>query len=139
VIVGFPGESEQDFDQTLSLLDEVGYDGIFSFKYSARPNTPALRYADSIGDEEKWRRLQALNNKQKEIQITRYTSHLGEIIEVLIEGSNAARGQLIGRTTQNKLLNFTVPANAKAPALGDYARGLATRTFPNSLAGEIIA
>jgi tRNA-2-methylthio-N6-dimethylallyladenosine synthase len=139
VIVGFPGESEQDFDQTLSLLDEVGYDGIFSFKYSARPNTPALRYADSIGDEEKWRRLQALNNKQKEIQITRYTSHLGEIIEVLIEGSNAARGQLIGRTTQNKLLNFTVPANAKASALGDYARVLVTRTFPNSLAGEIIA
>ena len=59
VIVGFPGETEAEFEETLSLLDEVGYDGIFSFKYSARPNTPALKYADGIPDEEKWRRLQA--------------------------------------------------------------------------------
>ena len=93
VIVGFPGESEQDFQETLSLLDEVGYDGIFSFKYSARPNTPSLRYADSVGEEEKWQRLQALNKKQQEIQTIRYSSHLGEIIEVMVEGINGLRGQ----------------------------------------------
>ncbi len=139
IIVGFPGESEHDFEETLALLDEVGYDAIFSFKYSARPNTPALRFADSIGDEEKWRRLQVLNNRQKDIQTVRYSKHVGEIIEVLVEGSNAARGQLIGRTTQNKTLNFTVPAAAKALAPGNYARVLVTRAFPNSLAGEMVA
>jgi tRNA-2-methylthio-N6-dimethylallyladenosine synthase len=138
VIVGFPGESEQDFEETLSLLDEVGYDGIFSFQYSARPNTPALRYSDSIGQEEKWRRLQVLNNKQKDIQIARYSNHLGEILEVLVEGSNTARGQLIGRTTQNKTLNFTVPAAVPVPSPGEYAQVLVTRTFANSLAGEML-
>ncbi len=138
VIVGFPGETEAEFDETLSLLDEVGYDGIFSFKYSARPNTPSLKFADSIPDDEKWRRLQALNTKQREIQIVRFGSHLGEIIEVMVEATNVARAQLIGRTSQNKTLNFAVPAGAVAPALGDYARVLVTRTLPNSLVGEII-
>jgi tRNA-2-methylthio-N6-dimethylallyladenosine synthase len=139
VIVGFPGETEAEFEETLSLLDEVGYDGIFSFKYSARPNTPALKYADGIPEEEKWRRLQALNAKQREIQIIRFGSHLGEKIEVMVEGSNVARSQLIGRTSQNKTLNFTVPAGAAAPALGGYARVLVTRTLPNSLVGEMVS
>ncbi len=138
VIVGFPGETEAEFDETLSLVDEVGYDGIFSFKYSARPNTPSLKYADSIPDDEKWRRLQVLNAKQREIQIVRFSSHLEEIIEVMVEATNEARAQLIGRTSQNKTLNFTVPAGAPAPALGDYARVLVTRTLPNSLVGEMI-
>jgi tRNA-2-methylthio-N6-dimethylallyladenosine synthase len=138
VIVGFPGETEAEFEETLSLLDEVGYDSIFSFKYSARPNTPALKFADGVPEEEKWRRLQGLNAKQKAIQSIRYNSHLGEIIEVMIEGSNALRGQLIGRTSQNKVLNFTVAAEATAPALGDYARVLVTRTLPNSLVGEML-
>jgi tRNA-2-methylthio-N6-dimethylallyladenosine synthase len=138
VIVGFPGETEAEFEETLSLLDEVVYDGIFSFQYSARPNTPALKFADGVPEEEKWRRLQGLNAKQKEIQIIRYSSHLGEIIEVMVEGSNALRGQLIGRTSQNKVLNFTVAAGAAAPALGDYRRVLVTRTLPNSLVGEML-
>jgi tRNA-2-methylthio-N6-dimethylallyladenosine synthase len=138
VIVGFPGETEAEFEETLSLLDEVGYDGIFSFKYSARPNTPALKYADGIPEEEKWRRLQALNAKQREIQITRFSSHLGETLEVMVEGTNVTRSQLIGRTSQNKTLNFTVPAGAAAPALGGYARVLVTRTLPNSLVGEML-
>jgi tRNA-2-methylthio-N6-dimethylallyladenosine synthase len=77
IIVGFPGETEVEFEETLSLLDEVGYDGIFSFKYSARPNTPALKYEDGISEEEKWRRLQALNAKQREIQTIRFSGHLG--------------------------------------------------------------
>ena len=138
VIVGFPGETEADFEQTLSLLDEVGYDGIFSFKYSARPNTPALKFADGIAEDEKWRRLQVLNSKQREIQSISFNRHLGEIIEVMVEGSNVARGQLIGRTSQNLVLNFTLPAGAATPSLGDYARVLVTRTFPNSLVGEML-
>ena len=68
MIVGFPGETEEDFEETLSLLDDVGYDSVFGFKYSPRPNTPALHLDDAIPDEEKARRLTVLKEKQREIQ-----------------------------------------------------------------------
>jgi tRNA-2-methylthio-N6-dimethylallyladenosine synthase len=80
VIVGFPGETEAEFRETLSLLDEVGYDGVFSFKYSPRPNTPALQYADSIPDAEKSRRLQVLQEHQRELQRSSCRRHLGQIV-----------------------------------------------------------
>src|SRR5713101_6460094 len=98
IIVGFPGETEADFEQTLSLLDEVEYDGIFGFKYSPRPNTPSLKFEDAIPDEEKARRLSVLQEKQREIQRRRNERHLGQIAEVMVEGKNEARGQWIGRT-----------------------------------------
>jgi len=88
VIVGFPGETEADFEETLSLLDCVEYDGVFSFKYSPRPNTPALQYADAIPDEEKSRRLTYLQEKQREIQRVRYRRHHGQLTEVMVEGKN---------------------------------------------------
>ena len=68
VIVGFPGETEAEFEETLALLDQVGYDAIFGFKYSPRPNTPALSLEDAIPDAEKARRLAVLNEKQRVIQ-----------------------------------------------------------------------
>src|SRR5215472_3556305 len=113
VIVGFPGETEAEFGETLSLLDEVGYDGVFSFKYSPRPNTPALQYADSIPDGEKSRRLQILQERQREIQRNGYRRHLGQILEVMVEGRNSARNQIVGRTSQNKTLNFVVDGAAE--------------------------
>jgi tRNA-2-methylthio-N6-dimethylallyladenosine synthase len=119
VIVGFPGETEAEFAETLGLLDEVGYDGVFSFKYSPRPNTPSLQYIDSISEDEKSRRLQTLQEHQREIQRERYKRHLGQIVEVMVEGKNAARGQVIGRTSQNKTLNF-VTNGAPEPRIGDY-------------------
>jgi tRNA-2-methylthio-N6-dimethylallyladenosine synthase len=137
-IVGFPGESEADFAETLSLLDEVGYDGIFSFKYSARPNTPALTLEDRIPEDEKSRRLDILMAKQREIQILRYKKYLGTTCEVMVEGHNAARGQWVGRTSQNKTLNFTAPAGT-GPAIGSYVSVVVTRSFPNSLVGEMVA
>jgi tRNA-2-methylthio-N6-dimethylallyladenosine synthase len=137
VIVGFPGESEAEFAETLSLLDEVGYDGVFSFKYSPRPNTPALKYADAILDEEKSRRLILLQDKQRELQRRSYQRHIGQILEVMVEGRNEARGQWVGRTSQNKVLNFKAP-EAKQLANGSYAPVLVTTSFPNSLAGEIV-
>ncbi len=137
VIVGFPGETEGDFADTLSLLDEVGYDGVFSFKYSARPNTPALSLEDAIPEEEKSRRLEVMMAKQKEIQILRYKKYIGAIIEVMVEACNEARAQWIGRTSQNKTLNFTAPASV-TPKIGTYAQILVTRSFPNSLAGEMV-
>ena len=136
VIVGFPGETEAEFGATLTLLDEVGYDGVFSFKYSPRPNTPALQYADSIPDEEKSRRLQVLQERQREIQRKNYQRHLGQRIEVMVEGKNAARGQVIGRTSQNKTLNF-VTNGAAEPHIGDYVMVEVTQAFPNSLLGVL--
>src|ERR1700690_2575116 len=82
MIVGFPGETEADFEQTLSLMDEVQYDGIFGFKYSPRPNTPSLKLEDAIPDEEKARRLTVLQERQREIQRQRNARHIDQIIEV---------------------------------------------------------
>jgi tRNA-2-methylthio-N6-dimethylallyladenosine synthase len=107
VIAGFPGETAEDFEETLALLDEVQYDGVFAFKYSPRPNTPALSMPDSIPDEEKSKRLQILLDRQREIQRANYEKHLGQVLEVMVEGMNPARGQVVGRTSQNKTLNFT--------------------------------
>jgi tRNA-2-methylthio-N6-dimethylallyladenosine synthase len=137
VIVGFPGETEADFAATLDLLEEVGYDGVFSFKYSPRPNTPALTLDDAIPDQEKSHRLEVLNAKQREIQIVRNRKHVGEVLQVMVEGRNEPRNQWIGRTSQNKTLNFTSPASA-APSPGSYVSVLATSSFPNSLVGEMV-
>jgi tRNA-2-methylthio-N6-dimethylallyladenosine synthase len=137
LIVGFPGETEAEFEQTLSLLDEVGYDGAFTFKYSPRPNTPALRLDDAIPDAEKSRRLAVLNEKQRQISSTRNTRHIGSILGVMVEGKNEARGQWVGRTSQIKVLNFTA-ADGVNLKTGSYANVRVTRSFPNSLLGEMI-
>jgi tRNA-2-methylthio-N6-dimethylallyladenosine synthase len=137
IIVGFPGETEEDFAQTLSLLDEVGYDSVFTFKYSPRPNTPSLALEDAIPDEEKARRLEGLMVRQKEIQSASYKKYIGMTLEVMVEGRNESRGQWIGRTSQNKTLNFAAPETA-APTVGMYVPVRATTSFPNSLVGEMV-
>ncbi|HUK87458.1 MAG TPA: tRNA (N6-isopentenyl adenosine(37)-C2)-methylthiotransferase MiaB [Terriglobales bacterium] len=137
LIVGFPGESEAEFEETLSLVEEVGYDGAFAFKYSPRPNTPAREMPDSIPESEKARRLAALQERQRGVSTRRNARHVGEILEVMVEGKNEARGQWFGRTTQNKVLNFTVPSGIQ-PSLGGYLRVRVTQSFPNSLAGEVV-
>ena len=138
LIVGFPGETEHEFEQTLSLLDEVGYDSAFTFKYSPRPNTPAISLDDAIPDEEKTRRLAMVNEKQRQISTRRNRRHLGQTIEVMVEGKNAARGQWIGRTSQIKVLNFTVPEGFELKT-GSYVDVRVTASFPNSLGGELAA
>ena len=135
IIVGFPGESEAEFEQTLSLLEQVEYDGVFGFKYSPRPNTPALKLEDAIPDEEKARRLNVLLERQREIQRRRNLRHHGEVLEVMVEGKNEARAQWVGRTSHNKVLNFRAAA---APEIGSYVPVLTTASFPNSLLGEMV-
>jgi tRNA-2-methylthio-N6-dimethylallyladenosine synthase len=137
VIVGFPGETEAEFEQTLNLLNEVGYDGVFSFKYSPRPNTPALHLSDAIPDREKSRRLEILMAQQKDIQIPAYKKYIGATLEVMVEGKNEARSQWIGRTSQNKTLNFSASAEA-SPKLGSYVPVRVIGSFPNSLLGELV-
>src|SRR5213078_4022879 len=101
VIVGFPGETGAEIEETITLLHECQYDGVFSFKYSPRPNTPALSMADSIAEEGKSKRLQILQERQREIQRANYERKVGKIFEVMVEGKNETRGQMVGRTSQN--------------------------------------
>ena len=137
LIVGFPGETERDLEETLSLMDEVGYDSVFTFKYSPRPNTPALRLDDAIADAEKARRLAVVNDRQKQIGTERNRRHVGQVLEVMVEGKNEARGQWIGRTSQIKVMNFTVPQGVELKT-GSYVDVIVTNSFPNSLVGEMV-
>src|SRR5580704_11343646 len=143
IIVGFPGETEADFDETLALLDEVEYDSLFGFKYSRRPNTAALELAEQISEEEKTRRLAVVQEKQRAIQIRRNSELVGTVEETFVEGYNQATGQWIGRTTQNRTLNFVHPQHA-GPKEGETLAGgywnvRVTRAGPNSLAGEAVS
>ena len=138
IIVGFPGETEEDLEQTLQLLREVEYDAIFGFKYSKRPNTAALAYDDHISEEEKARRLMIVLEQQRSIQIRRNANYVGIVEEVHVEGHHAALGQWIGRTSQNKTLNFTHPADAGGDLIGTYLPVRVTRAGPNALVGEAV-
>jgi len=131
IIVGFPGETGEDFEQTLALLDEVEYDSLFSFKYSPRPNTAAMAMADPVPEEEKTARLATLVEKQRAIQMRKNSALVGSVQEVMVEGRNQA-GQWIGRTSQNRVLNFM----GGSPAMGAYLPVRVMRAGPNSLAGE---
>jgi tRNA-2-methylthio-N6-dimethylallyladenosine synthase len=133
IIVGFPGETEADFEETLSLLDVAQYDGAFSFKYSPRPNTPAEDWPDQIPEEEKGRRLAILQEKQRQIQIARNEALVGQAFEVLVDTRSAKGNQWAGRTTSNRVVNFTSPRDR---LLGEYVQVRITRAGPNSLVGE---
>ncbi|MDR3675465.1 MAG: tRNA (N6-isopentenyl adenosine(37)-C2)-methylthiotransferase MiaB [Acidobacteriota bacterium] len=135
IIVGFCGESAADFDQTVSLLTEVEYDQVFSFKFSPRPNTAALEFADTVAEEEKSRRLAVLQEVQRQIQVRRNEAMVGQTLEVLVEGYQPRLGQAVGRTTSNKVLNFPgEPAD-----IGTYRQVRVKSSGPNSLVGERIA
>src|SRR5690349_22402849 len=108
IIVGFPGETEADFEATLSLLDEVKYDNLFSFKYSPRPNTPSLKMQDAITEEEKGRRLAVLQDKQREIQKAHHAKVVGGTFEVLVSGNRGAKTS--GRAIQVRtVLQISLP------------------------------
>jgi tRNA-2-methylthio-N6-dimethylallyladenosine synthase len=133
IIVGFPGETDADLEETLSLLDLAQYDGVFSFKYSPRPNTPALTMADPIPEEEKGRRLAVLQEKQRQIQTARNEALVGRTFEVLVDGQSRKENQWAGRTSSNRVVNFTSPQTG---LLGQYVEVQVTRAGPNSLVGE---
>ncbi len=133
IIVGFPGETEKDFEETLSLLDRAQYDGAFSFKFSPRPNTPALALADPIPEEEKGRRLAVLQERQRQIQTARNQGLVGQAFEVLVDGQSRKEAQWAGRTSSNRVLNFTSPLEN---LLGNYIQVRVTSAGPNSLVGE---
>jgi tRNA-2-methylthio-N6-dimethylallyladenosine synthase len=131
IIVGFPGETAGDFGDTLSLLDQVQYDCVFSFKYSPRPNTSALDLGDDVADGEKGARLAILQQQQKLIQYNRNAACLGKIVEVLVDGNARTRFQLSGRMTNNRIVNFDGPESL----LGRIVRVEVSGFSANSLKG----
>ena len=133
IIVGFPGETERDVEDTLSLLDVVQYDAIFAFQYSPRPNTAARSMPDAVPEEEKGRRLARVLDRQREIQLARNETLIGQTFEVLVDGESRRAGQWSGRCSRNRVLNFTSPHNK---LLGKYVQVRVDRVGPNSLVGE---
>jgi tRNA-2-methylthio-N6-dimethylallyladenosine synthase len=138
MIVGFPGETDADFEETITLLGAVRYDAVFAFKFSPRPNTPAVTMPDLIPDEVKSERLRILNDRQREIQRAHYARHLNQTVEVMVESYNPARGQIVGRSSQNKTVNFTITQGMPDPLIGSYLPIHITRTMPNCLIGEAV-
>jgi tRNA-2-methylthio-N6-dimethylallyladenosine synthase len=136
MIVGFPGETAGDFDETMSLIEQVRYGSIFSFKYSPRPNTLASqRMADDVGEDEKTRRIVALQARQREIQTELHDQALGSEVEVLVDSTSRRRGwEVSGRTSGNTVVNFP----GGADLVGSFVRVRITRSGPNSLAGALV-
>jgi tRNA-2-methylthio-N6-dimethylallyladenosine synthase len=131
VIVGFPGESEADFEQTLSLVRQVRFESMFSFKYSPRPHTESSAWPDDVPEEEKSRRLAALQLLQREIQLDLHRErYLGRTFRVLTEGTARDGTRRCGRTSSNKIVNFK---GDERP--GAFADVLITEAGPNSLIG----
>jgi tRNA-2-methylthio-N6-dimethylallyladenosine synthase len=111
IIVGFPGETDEDFQDTLSLLDAAQFDGVFSFKYSPRPNTAALRLPGVLSEEIQTARLGLLQEHQRLIQYNRNAAYLGTTVQVLADGQAKANFDLTGRTGENKVVNFDGPVD----------------------------
>ena len=136
IIVGFPGESQDQFEETLSLIEQVRYHSMFSFKYSERPSTLAVkRLADDVSAAEKTRRIVALQELQKGIQAKMHRRRVGRVVEVLVDSTSRRRAwELAGRTTGNTVVNFSAPREL----LGHLVRVCITQSGPFSLRGELL-
>ncbi len=144
VIVGFPGETAADFDDTLTLTEQAQYESMFSFKYSPRPNTlAAKRMTDDVGDDEKTARIVRLQALQREIQTRLHEQAVGRRVEVLVDSvSRRGPGEVSGRTAGNTVVGFPVPERADlAPAawMGRTATVRVLRAGPHSLTGELVS
>lgn len=136
IIVGFPGETDQDFRDTMSLVEEVRYDGLYIFKYSERPGTPAAKLADDVSKSEKSARFIELETLQKTRQKSIYQSYIGREVKVLAEArSSKFETDLSGHTTCHKVVNFP-RASAEC---GDIVPIRITEVKQNSLYGEVVA
>jgi tRNA-2-methylthio-N6-dimethylallyladenosine synthase len=139
IIVGFPGETDADFRETLALLEEAQYDSIYSFKYSPRPNTGAFELKDDVSAAEKSDRLAQVQAAQRDITARRLSRFVGRTERVLVEGeSKQGGGQLCGRTRGNHVVNFGLPNGAgRADLIGKEADVLILETRAHTLLGEL--
>jgi tRNA-2-methylthio-N6-dimethylallyladenosine synthase len=134
IIVGFPGESEEDFSATLDLMSLVGYADVFSFLYSPRPGTSAAEMEDNLPFVEKQTRFERLLILQKEISRRIWEADVGKVVPVLVEGeSRQGGGQLFGRTTWNRIVNF----RGESTLVGHIVPVRITAAYRNSQLGEV--
>lgn len=134
IIVGFPGETESDFEDTVSLVEEIGYETIFAFKYSPRPMTKAAKFEDQLSEEQKSDRLDRLFKAHDRIAMPMAQKYEGQVLQILVESFDASRGNLSGRSTQNKLTYF--PGNPSL--IGSTVPVRITRGMPATLRGELV-
>ncbi len=130
-IVGYPGETERDFQATVNLVEAAGFDGLFVFSYSSRPGTSARQLTDDVPEAEKLRRLQLLNGLQQRLQTARNQARVGETEEVLVDTVDGS-GRISGRSTNFRIVHFTGPDSW----LGRIVRVNVTGAGPNSLTGS---
>jgi tRNA-2-methylthio-N6-dimethylallyladenosine synthase len=134
IIVGFPGETEQEFEETLKLVETVGYDSLYAFKYSVRQGTPAAGLGNELSEGQKADRLTRLLDLQKSVQKPILEAYKGRILEVLVEGSSAkSKEDMMGHTPCNKVVNFPGPGLKG----GEIVRVLITEAKENSLYGRV--
>ncbi len=133
IIAGFPGETEQDFEMTLKLLEAIRFDGIFAFKYSKRPGTSALKLSGHLSESIKEERLEKILALQKTISEQKNRDQIGTTKEILIDGYSKKGGMLTGRTRGNKAVNVA----ADASLIGSLADVRIIAAGANSLTGQI--
>jgi tRNA-2-methylthio-N6-dimethylallyladenosine synthase len=136
IIVGFPGETPEAFENTLRLVERCEYDGLYIFKYSERPGTPSAKLSEDVSAEEKTERFLALERLQRGIQKTLYGSYVGTEVSVLVEGESArSADDLKGHTDCNKVVNF----RGASGLIGEIVRVRVSEAKTNSLYGELVA
>jgi tRNA-2-methylthio-N6-dimethylallyladenosine synthase len=134
-IIGFPGETDQDFEDTMSLIEEVGFDFSYSFIYSARPGTPAAELPDDISEEVKKARLARLKQRLDEMTMTISESMVGTVQTILVEGVSKKNPlHITGRTENNRVVNFI----GHPRLAGQFVDVLITEALPNSLRGKMV-
>jgi tRNA-2-methylthio-N6-dimethylallyladenosine synthase len=133
VIVGYPGETEEEFQETVDIVDAVGFDGLFVFAYSSRPGTTGARLKDDVSDSEKRRRVRVLNEHQQRTQAARNARLIGGVEEVLVDTSDG-QGRVSGRTPHFRIVHLDGPASL----LGAVVRARILKAGPNALAGELM-
>jgi tRNA-2-methylthio-N6-dimethylallyladenosine synthase len=134
IIVGFPGETDADFEQTLSLMAEVRYIDLFSFVYSPRPGTKAAEHADDLPRAVKMARLDCLMELQRLHTREISQTYIGSVMSVLVEGEGKLPGQVSGKGGIGRIVNFT----GDSSLIGSFAEVKIIKAYPNSLLGEII-
>jgi len=134
MIVGFPGETEQDFEQTMALIEEVRYADLYSFVYSPRPGTQAAEFEDDISKEIKQKRLERLLDLQRRLTLEINTSFVGSRQSVLVEGLGKRKGQVSGRADSGKTVNIT----GDSALIGRFVDVMISAAFQNSLVGELL-
>lgn len=134
-IIGFPGETEQDFQNTMKLIEDIGFDHSFSFVYSARPGTPAANFVDDVPMAVKKQRLAILQSRINEMARAISESMVGNIERILVERpSKKDSSQLAGRTENNRIVNF----KGHPRLIGEFVNVRITEALPNSLRGEVV-